>query len=48
MHWLQFILYFLLVLVVLFAFWKALDKAFNSLEDWQDRRFKEKVDRYRR
>lgn len=48
MHWLQFLAYFLIVLGLLVAFWKGLDKAFDALEDRRDRRFKEKVDRYRR
>jgi len=48
MHWLQFLLYFLVVLAIFFGFWKGLDRAFNALEDRQDRRFEEKVDRYRR
>jgi ABC-type nickel/cobalt efflux system permease component RcnA len=48
MHWLQFIAYFLIALVFFAAVWKGLDKAFNAFEDRQDRRFEEKVDRYRR
>jgi len=48
MHWIQFGAYFLVMLLVFSGIWFALDKAFNAYEDRQDRRFKEKVDRYRR
>lgn len=48
MHWLQFGAYFLVVLLFFTGIWYALDKACNAFEDRQDRRFKQKVDRYRR
>lgn len=48
MRWLEFIAYFVILLIWFAGLWCTLGKAFDKLEDRQDRRFEEKVDRYRR
>jgi hypothetical protein len=48
MTWAEFFFYLVVMLFFFSAFWKALDKFFDSVEKRNARKFEEKVDRYRR
>jgi hypothetical protein len=45
---LEFVAYFLAILLFFTFVWKATGWALDRLDDREDRRFREKVDRYRR